>query len=296
MNKPVFLIVDGSYFLYRTFFGSDLSYSYTGIPNNAIRTSLSTIRRLLETIEPSRMAVVFDHPARTFRHEASVLYKSHRNPPPEDLIKQLPYFMDAVAALGITVVQHPGVEGDDAIGTIAKNAEADGYFVIISTGDKDMTQLVNENIYVENGFSGLCFDPDTVLAKFGVRPDQIPDYLALTGDKADGIAGVPGIGSKIAAGLLSRYDNIDNLIDNLNVIPGAVSRQINDSLENLALDRFLTKIKTDVDLGLNTEDFRIEPHDQESIDSVTESIGFVYGYRLLSLVNTLATVGEYNEC
>lgn len=293
MTKPIFLVIDGSYYLYRTFFGSDISYSYSGIPNNAIQTSLRTIRRVIEQHEPDRIAVVFDHPAPTFRHEMSDTYKAHRNPPPTELIQQLPYFITALEAIGIKVVQHPGVEGDDVVGTLAVMGQNAGYQVIISTGDKDMFQLVDHSIIIENSFTGMWFDREHVKGKLGIYPEQVVDYLALVGDAADGVAGVAGIGAKTASNLLAKYESIDGIIANLEHMSGVVPRLIGSSLEGLALDRVLTRIKTDVALDLDIDDFRIKPVDRESVDALAEDIGYVYGYRLLGIMEAL---GELQAC
>lgn len=285
--KQPFLVIDGSYYLYRTFFGSDLNYSFAGIPNNAIQTSMRTLRRVLELVQPVRVAVVFDSGKPTFRHELSDAYKAHRPSPPEELKVQIPYLKQAFANLGLTVVERDGFEGDDLIGTIAKEAQDEGYFVIISTGDKDMFQLVDKAIIVENSFTDVRFSREDVKQKLGVYPEQVVDYLALVGDSADGVAGVRGIGARTAANLLNHYGDIDKLIADLPNMGGSVARAIGTSLEGLKLDRVLTRIKTDVDIGLTMDDFNIKPIDREAIDAMMEDLGYIYGYRLLDVVERL---------
>lgn len=285
--KQPFLIIDGSYYLYRTFFGSDLNYSFAGIPNNAVMTSMRTLRRVLENIQPERVAIVFDSGQPTFRHLLSASYKAHRNPPPEELLAQIPYLKQAFRNLGLQVIERDGFEGDDLIGTIATQAEDEGFFVIISTGDKDMFQLVSQGIIVENSFTDTRFSRSEVKQKLGVYPEQVVDYLALVGDTADGIKGVVGIGAKTAKNLLERYTTIDGILADLPNMGGAVPRAIGTSLEGLALDRILTKIKTDVDIGLTIDDYTIKPVDREAVDAMMEDLGYVYGYRLLDIVEGL---------
>lgn len=287
--KETFLVLDGSYYLYRTYFGSDLNYSFSGIPNNAVKTSMATFRRVIELMQPTRIAVVFDSGTPTFRHKLSDAYKAHRPSPPDELKAQIPYMKDAFRALGVTVIEKDGFEGDDLIGTLAIKGQEDGFFVIISTGDKDMMQLVDNAIIIENSFSDVRFARENVKAKMGVYPEQIVDYLALVGDAADGVAGVQGIGAKTAANLLNEYGDIDNIIENLPNMRGSVPRAIGTSLEGLALDRILTKIKTDVDIGLEMDDFRVKPLDREAIDALMAELGYIYGWRLLDVIENLVT-------
>lgn len=287
--KESFLVLDGSYYLYRTFHGSDLVYSFSGVPINAVRTSMATFRRVIENIQPSRIAVVFDSPEPTFRHALSDRYKSHRSPPPEELIAQLPYMKQAFRSLGVTVLEKSGFEGDDLVGTLATMGQEEGYFVIISTGDKDMMQLVDQGIIIENSFSDIRFGRENVKNKLGVYPEQVPDYLALVGDAADGIMGVQGIGAKTAAALLSTYTTIDGIIENLPNMSGKIPYCIGSSLEGLKLDRILTKIKTDVDIEHTMDDFKVKPMDRESIDALMEELGYIYGYRLLDIIENLVT-------
>lgn len=285
--KNPFLIIDGSYYLFRTFFGSDLNYSFAGVPNNAVMTSMRTLRRVLELIGPTHVAVVFDSGEPTFRHELSSAYKAHRPSPPEELRMQIPYLKAAFSNLGIRVVEKAGFEGDDLIGTIATQAQDEGFFVIISTGDKDMFQLVDQAILVENSFADARFSREDVKRKLGVYPEQVVDYLALVGDSADGVAGVRGIGARTAANLLEDYGDIDAIIEDLPNMRGAAARAIASSLEGLALDRILTRIKTDVDIGLSIDDYRVKPIDQEGIDAMQADLGYIYGYRLLDVVERL---------
>jgi DNA polymerase-1 len=285
--KQPFLVVDGSYYLHRTFRGSDLEYSFGGIPVNAVKTSMATFRRVLEQIEPTRVAIVFDSGTPTFRHQLSSRYKAHRSPPPEELTAQIPYMLAAFSALGMQVVVRDGYEGDDLIGTIALQAASEGYFVIVSTGDKDMFQLVDQGIVIENPFTGMRFGREDVKSKMGVYPEQVVDYLALVGDVADGVQGVQGVGAKTASNLLSQFGSIDGIVDNLPNMVGRTPHLIGSSLESLKLDRVLTKIKTDVEIGLYPEDYRIQPLDRESVDALMDDLGYIFGYRLLNLLDRL---------
>lgn len=285
--KETFLILDGSYYLYRTYYGSDLDYSFSGIPNNAVKTSMATFRRILELIQPSRVAVVFDSGQPTFRHKLSDRYKAHRPSPPDELKAQIPYLKAAFRGLGVQVIEKDGFEGDDLIGTLAVTGEDEGYFVIVSTGDKDMMQLVSPAIVIENSFSDVRYAREGVKGKLGVYPEQVADFLALVGDTADGVRGVPGVGAKSACALLQDFQSIDGILENLDSIPGAVGRRLGESLEGLALDRILTKIKTDVDIGLGMDDFKVKPMDRESVDALMSELGYIYGYRLLDIIEQL---------
>ena len=202
---PPFVLVDGSYFLFRAFHALPQLTTSTGLHTNAIRGAISAIQKLMRRIQPTHMAVIFDTPEPTFRHELSPLYKGDRPSMPSELSQQIPYLHALIRALGIPLYSLPGAEADDIIGTLAKRAEAAGHQVLISTGDKDMAQLVTDKVTLEDSFKDKPMDIQGVFEKFGVWPHQIIDYLTLMGDASDGIMGVPGVGAKTAAKLLNEY-------------------------------------------------------------------------------------------
>ena len=206
---PPFVLVDGSYFLFRAFHALPPLTTSTGLHTNAIRGAISAIQKLMRRTQPTHMAVIFDTPEPTFRHKLSPIYKGDRPSMPEELSQQIPYLHALIKAQGIPLYSLPGAEADDIIGTLAKRAVLEGHHVLISTGDKDMAQLVNEHVKLEDSFKDRVLDEAGVYEKFGVHPHQIIDYLTLMGDASDGIMGVPGVGAKTAAKLLK--DNLDNI-------------------------------------------------------------------------------------
>ncbi|RLW69709.1 MAG: DNA polymerase I, partial [gamma proteobacterium symbiont of Stewartia floridana] len=211
-DKPPFVLVDGSSYLFRAYHAlPDLSNSQ-GEPTGAIVGVLNMLRRLIGDYQPHYMAVVFDAPGGSFRNELYPEYKANRPPMPEDLRCQIEPLHEIVQAMGLPLVMVAGVEADDVIGTLAVQATEAGMETVISTGDKDMAQLVNPSVSLVNTMSETTTDELGVVDKFGVRPDQIIDYLALVGDSADNIPGVPKCGPKTAAKWLKSYETLDELI------------------------------------------------------------------------------------
>jgi len=203
---------------------------------------------LLDEYQPERIAVVFDAPGKTFRDDLYAEYKANRPPMPEDLRPQIEPLVQAVEAIGLPVLRVKGVEADDVIGTLATRATAAGLTTVISTSDKDMAQLVNEHVTLVNTMSHTTMDPNGVFEKFGVRPEQMIDYLALVGDSADNIPGVPGVGPVTAAKWLAEYGDLDTITSHAEEIPGKVGESLRNSLEVLPLYKELTTIVCDVDL------------------------------------------------
>ena len=208
--------------------------------------------------QPTHMAVIFDTPEPTFRHELSPIYKGDRPSMPDELGQQIPYLHALIRALGIPVHMLPGAEADDIIGTLAKRAEAKGQQVLISTGDKDMAQLVTEKVTLEDSFKEKPMDVNGVFEKFGVWPNQIIDYLTLMGDASDGIMGVPGVGAKTAAKLLTEYGSIGGILENVDKIKGKVGQNLKDNVEGIAIDHQLASIVCDLDIGICYEDLAIQ--------------------------------------
>ena len=271
---PPFVLVDGSYFLFRAFHALPPLTTSTGLQTNAIRGAISAIQKLMRRIQPTHMAVIFDTPEPTFRHELSPIYKGDRPSMPEELAQQIPYLHALIRALGIPLHMLPGAEADDIIGTLAKRAEKEGYQVLISTGDKDMAQLVTEKVTLEDSFKDKPMDIDGVIEKFGVRPDQIIDYLTLMGDASDGIRGVPGVGAKTAAKLLNEYDSIGGILENVDNIKGKVGQSIKDNVEGIALDHQLASIIIDLDLNLTYEDLKLCDPDVEALRNLYTELEF----------------------
>lgn len=268
---PPFVLVDGSYFLFRAFHALPPLTTSTGLHTNAIRGAISAIQKLMRRTQPTHMAVIFDTPEPTFRHKLSPIYKGDRPSMPEELSQQIPYLHALIKAQGIPLYSLPGAEADDIIGTLTKRALAEGHHVLISTGDKDMAQLVNEHVKLEDSFKERVLDEAGVLEKFGVHPHQIIDYLTLMGDASDGIMGVPGVGAKTAAKLLTEYGSLNNIIANVDQLKGKISQNIKDNLENIKIDHQLASIVCDLDLALDWHDLKLSnPNVDQLRDLYTE--------------------------
>ncbi|MEF9956024.1 MAG: DNA polymerase I [Acinetobacter sp.] len=254
---PPFVLVDGSYFLFRAFHAVPPLTTSTGIHTNAIRGAIAAIQKLMRRTQPTHMAVIFDTPEPTFRHVLSPIYKGNRPGMPEELSQQIPYLHALIKALGIPLFYLAGAEADDIIGTLTKRALEEGHHVLISTGDKDMAQLVNENVKLEDSFKERVLDEAGVFEKFGVHPYQIIDYLTLMGDASDGIQGVPGVGAKTAAKLLNEYDSLQNIIANADQLKGKISQNIKDNVDNIKIDHQLATIVCDLVLDLEWHDLKL---------------------------------------
>ncbi len=210
-QKP-FILVDGSSYLFRAFHALPPLTNSQGEPTGAVVGVVNMLRKLLDEYAPEHMAVVFDAPGPTFRDEIYSEYKANRPPMPDELRVQISPLHEIVRAMGLPLLAVPGVEADDVIGTLAVQADRAGMPTLISTGDKDMAQLVNERITLINTMSDTVMGPDGVVEKFGVKPEQIIDYLALVGDTVDNVPGVPKCGPKTAAKWLGEYGDLDSIM------------------------------------------------------------------------------------
>jgi DNA polymerase-1 len=273
-SMPPFVLVDGSYFLFRAFHALPPLTTSTGLHTNAIRGAISAIQKLMRRTQPTHMAVIFDTPEPTFRHELSPIYKGDRPSMPEELAEQIPYLHALIRALGIPLHMLPGAEADDIIGTLAKRAEAQGHQVLISTGDKDMAQLVTDKVTLEDSFKDKPMDVNGVFEKFGVWPNQIIDYLTLMGDASDGIMGVPGVGAKTAAKLLTEYGSIGGILENVDNIKGKVGQNIKDNVEGITLDHQLASIVCDLDMNLTYDDLKLADPNIEQLRSLYTELEF----------------------
>ncbi len=271
---PPFVLVDGSYFLFRAFHAVPPLTTSTGLQTNAVRGAISAIQKLMRRIQPTHMAVIFDTPEPTFRHELSPIYKGDRPSMPDELSQQIPYLHALIRALGIPLHTLPGAEADDVIGTLAKRAEALGHQVLISTGDKDMAQLVTDKVTLEDSFKERTLDVNDVFQKFGVWPNQIIDYLTLMGDASDGIMGVPGVGAKTAAKLLTEYGSIGGILENVDKIKGKVGQNIKDSVEGITLDHQLASIVIDLDLNFGYEDLKLQDPNIDALRNLYTELEF----------------------
>ena len=247
-ERSKLVLVDGSSYLYRAFHALPPLSTAAGEPTGAVLGVLNMLLKLLKEESPQFVAVVFDAPGKTFRDELFEEYKAQRTPMPDDLRAQLQPLLDCVAAMGLPLLRIAGVEADDVIGTLARQAAGAGMDVLISTGDKDMAQLVDERISLVNTMTSTRLDRAGVKLKFDVFPEQIIDYLALVGDTSDNIPGVPKVGPKTAAKWLTEYGTLDALIQNAGAITGKVGESLRASLSSLELSRRLATLDCNVAL------------------------------------------------
>jgi DNA polymerase-1 len=253
MSSRKLILVDGSSYLYRAFHALPPLSNSKGEPTGAVLGVLNMLNKMIKEESPDRIAVVFDAPGRTFRDDLFEQYKAHRPPMPDDLRSQVQPLYDVVAAMGLPLLRVPGVEADDVIGTLAKQGAESGYEVLISTGDKDMAQLVGPCIGLINTMSNTRLDRAGVKAKFDVFPEQIVDYLALVGDSSDNIPGIAGVGPKTAAKWLEQYQTLDGLIAHAGDIGGKVGENLRNGLAILELSRKLATIDTALELDVTAE-------------------------------------------
>src|SRR5688572_24841123 len=261
-------LVDGSSYLYRAFFALPPLTSSKGEPTGALLGVLNMLNKLLKEESPELIAVVLDAPGRTFRDELFEAYKAHRPPMPDDLRAQIAPLVEAIPALGLPMLRIAGVEADDVIGTLAERASKEGLEVVISTGDKDMAQLVNDRITLVNTMFDTKLDRAGVKAKFDVLPEQIVDYLALVGDSSDNIPGVPKVGPKTAAKWLNEHGSADGIVANAKDIAGKVGESLRENLATLELSRKLATIRRDLDLPLAPAELLRKPPDTDALSAM----------------------------
>jgi len=272
-SQPPIILVDGSSYLFRAFHALPPLSNSEGEPTGAIVGVINMLRKLIEQYHPQHMAVVFDAPGKTFRDEMYADYKAHRPPMPDDLRVQIEPLHAIVRAMGLPLLMQEGVEADDVIGTLARQASEQGRDVLISTGDKDMAQLVDGHVTLINTMTDTLLDRQGVIDKFDVAPEQIIDYLALVGDSADNIPGVPKCGPKTAARWLREYGDIDQLVAHADEIKGKIGDNLRANLEQLSLSRALTAIRHDLDLAVSVGDLEPGEPDVETLRAQYQRMG-----------------------
>ena len=272
-DKPLILI-DGTHYLYRAFHAMPSLSNSAGEPTGATYGMANMLRKILEDYQPEHLAVIFDAKGKTFRDDMYPEYKANRPPMPEELREQIPVINELVEALGIPVLVIPQVEADDVIGTLTKRAKAEGMTSLISSGDKDLAQLVDERVTMINTMDGAVLDPDGVVAKWGVPPNLIIDYLTLVGDSVDNVPGVPKVGPKTAVKWLEAYATLDGVIEHADEIKGKIGENLRASLDHLPLSRELVTIKCDVELEVSAENLRMKPADQDKLQAIYSRLEF----------------------
>ncbi len=275
-NTTPLILVDGSSYLYRAFHVPNLQVlaNASGQPTGAVYGVVNMLKKLLNDEQPSHIAVVFDAKGKTFRHEAYQEYKANRPPMPDELQSQIEPLYNVIRAMGLPLISEAGVEADDVIGTLAVQAAEQGHQVLVSTGDKDMAQLVNDHVTLVNTMSNTKMDASGVKEKFGVTPRQIIDYLALMGDKSDNIPGVPSVGPKTAAKWLNEYDSLEGVVKNAEAIKGKVGEKLREHIDQLPLSKDLTTIRCDLELGLTVDELKIQSSDTLLLKQLYTEMGF----------------------
>ena len=293
-NKRL-VLVDGSSFLFRAYHAVPPLSNAEGEPTNAIFGVANMLRKLIKDHSTGYFTVVFDAPGKTFRHDLYDQYKANRPPMPDDLRVQIEPLHQLIQAMGLPLIMETGVEADDVLGALAQTAAKQGFQVVISTGDKDMAQLVNEQITLENTMSNTTMDIQGVVNKFGVKPCQIIDYLALMGDASDNIPGVPKVGTKTAAKWLGIYETLENLMANADQIKGKVGENLRANLEQLPLSKELTTIKCDLDLSYTLDDLKCQPVDKAELKQQLEQLGFMAWMKMLNEPDREAQIKKTEE-
>ena len=265
MSDDTLVLIDGSSYLYRAFHALPSLSNSRGDPTGAVHGVLNMINKLVREQASEHIAVVFDAPGKTFRDEIFAEYKANRPPMPDELRLQIDPLLEAVTAMGLPLLRIEGVEADDVIGTLCRQAVKSGLDVLVSTGDKDMAQLVDDKVTLIDTMSGTVLDRNGVKKKFDVYPEQIIDYLALVGDSSDNIPGVPRVGAKTAAKWLNQYGSVAEIVKNANEITGKVGESLRENLDQLALSQQLATIKQSVKLEKKPEDLKRGKPDLEAL-------------------------------
>ncbi len=282
-EREKLVLVDGSSYLYRAFHALPPLTNSSGEPTGAVLGVLNMLNKLVREEEPQHIAVVFDAPGKTFRDEMFEEYKANRPPMPDELRSQVLPLLQAVEAMGLPLLRIDGVEADDVIGTLSRRALDRGMEVLISTGDKDMAQLVSEGIGLVNTMTDTRLDRDGVKDKYDVWPEQIIDWIALVGDSSDNIPGVPRVGAKTAAKWLNQYGSVDDIVADAGNIKGKVGESLREHLDELELSRRLATIRDDVELDVEPNGLAPDEPDVERLRGL---------YQRLELRNLLRQLDE----
>ena len=265
MDNKKFVLIDGSYYMFRAYHGMPELNNDKNEPTGAIYGVISMVRKLFNEYQPDYLAVVFDAKGKTFRNDLYPDYKAHRPPMPDDLVCQITPMHDIIRALGIPLLMIDDVEADDVIGTLATQASQQGLKTFISTGDKDLAQLVDEHITLVNTMSNVILDRDGVIEKYGVPPSSIIDYLALIGDSADNIPGIPKVGPKTAVKWLAEHGSLEKIVENAEDIKGKIGENLRANLEQLYLSKELVTLKLDVELDFKPHELLQTTPDEEAL-------------------------------
>ncbi len=265
MDNKTFVLVDGSYYMFRAYHGMPELANAKGEPTGAIFGVINMLRKLFNEYQPDYLAVVFDAKGKTFRNDLYKEYKAHRPPMPDDLVCQIAPIHDIIRALGLPLLIIDDVEADDVIGTLATQASEQGLKTYISSGDKDLAQLVDDHVRLVNTMSNTVLDKDGVREKYGVPPCAIIDFLALMGDSVDNIPGIPKVGPKTAVKWLTQYETLEEIVHHADEIKGKVGESLRTNLDQLYLSKKLVTLKLDVDLEFKPHELIQKDPDNEAL-------------------------------
>lgn len=281
-NKKPILLIDGSGYIFRAFFALPFLSNAKGTPTNAVYGVATMLDKTLRDLNPDEVAVCFDTPVKTFRHEMYPEYKANRPEPPEDLIPQFPLIHRLVELRGLPLLAIEGYEADDVIGTLARQAEQAGREVIIVSGDKDLMQLVTDRIKLFDPLKDKWYGPAEVAERFGVEPGRVVDILGLAGDSSDNIPGVPGVGEKTALKLVKEYGDVEQVLAHADEIKGKLGERVRENDKQARLSRKLVEIKTDVPLPREVGQFHPDEPDNDALRDFYNELEFT------KLLTTLA--------
>ncbi len=293
-DKPTLMLLDGNSLAYRAFYAlpAENFKTQSGLTTNAVYGFTAMLINLLRDESPTHVAAAFDVSRQTFRSERYPAYKANRSSTPDEFRGQIDVTKEVLAALGITVLAEPGFEADDLIATLTTQAEKEGYQVLVVTGDRDSLQLVSDDVtvlYPRKGVSELTrFTPAAVVEKYGLTPEQYPDFAALRGDPSDNLPGIPGVGEKTASKWITEYGSLQALVDNVDSVRGKVGDALRANLASVVLNRELTDLVRDVPLAQTPDTLRMQPWDRDQIHQLFDQLEF----RVLRdrLFDTLAAV------
>lgn len=295
-DHKLLVLVDGTSFLFRAYHALPPLSNSKGDPTGAIYGVANMLRKLLHTYDTPYFAVVFDAPGKTFREALFEAYKAKRPPVPEELAVQIAPLQELIEAMGIPLITKEGVEADDVIATLAAKAKALGFHVVVATSDKDLAQLVDDRLILDNTMSEIRLDAAGVQEKFGVPPDKIVDYLALAGDPSDNIPGVPGVGPKTAAKWLRQYGSLDEIVAHADEITGKAGENLRAHLDGLAIARQLATVHSDVALTITPEDLKRRPPDNAKLTALLKRLEFTSWLRQLDLPTTRSQAQGLGSC
>lgn len=274
MSNKTFLIIDGSNFLFRAYHALPPLTTRSGRPTGAIRGVITMFQKLLDSFDPAYVAVTFDAKSKSFRSDIYADYKAHRPPMPDDLREQIVPLMDVVDLMGLPRLIIDGIEADDVIATLSIEAKQKGFNVIIASSDKDLAQLVDDQIKMYDGMKNQMLDREGVFEKHGVYPESIRDYLTLMGDKADNIPGVEGVGPKTAAKWITEYQSLDGILANAEQIKGKVGERLRNSFEQIELSKKLTTLVMDAELPYKVEELELRDANVEGLKELYTEFEF----------------------